>query len=131
MTVTLDFARMMAGPPHPLCAYLDGSREALRVILRPGNAASNAGADQVAIVELALGQLPRDVVESESIVFARRRRWPVRELLDYAREGQINFSVGFDLTAAIRQAIIDRPSAWTLAICQDGKPRTVHAGRLR
>lgn len=111
---------------HPFCAYLDGSREALGAILRPGNAGSNTGADQVAIVELALGQLPREVVESESILLRADGAGSVYELLDYAREGQINFSVGFDLTAEVRQQVIDRPeSAWTLAICQDGKPRTV------
>ena len=111
---------------HPFCAYLDGSREALGAILRPGNAGSNTGADQVAIVELGLGQLPREVVESESILVRADGAGSVHELTDYLREGQINFSVGFDLTAEIRQQVIDRPeSAWMLAICQDGKPRTV------
>ena len=41
---------------HPFCAYLDGSREALGAILRPGYAGSNTGTDQVAIEELGLGQ---------------------------------------------------------------------------
>jgi hypothetical protein len=111
---------------HPFCAYLDGSREALGAILRPGNAGSNTGADQVAIVELALGQLPQEVAESESILMRADGAGSVHELVDYLRAGKINFSVGFDLTAEVRQAIIDRPeSAWALAICQDGKPRTV------
>ena len=109
---------------HPFCAYLDGSREALGAILGPGNAGSNTGADQVAIVELALGQLPREAVESESILMRADGAGSVHELTDYLREGKINFSVGFDLTAEIRQQVIDRPeSAWALAICQDGKPR--------
>jgi len=109
---------------HPFCAYLDGSREALGAILRPGNAGSNTGADQVAILELALGQLPREVVQSESILMRADGAGSVHELLDYAREGQINFSVGFDLTAEIRQQVIDQPDeAWALAICQNGKPR--------
>jgi hypothetical protein len=109
---------------HPFCAYLDGSREALGAILRPGNAGSNTDADQVAIVELALGQLPREVVESESILMRADGAGSVHELVDYLRAGKINFSVGFDLTAEVRQAIIDRPeSVWALAVCQDGKPR--------
>jgi len=109
---------------HPFCAYLDGSREALGAILRPGNAGSNTAADQVAIVELALGQLPREVVESEPILMRADGAGAVHELTDYLREGKMNFSVGFDLTAEVRQAIIDRPeSAWVLAVCQDGKPR--------
>ncbi len=109
---------------HPFCAYLDGSREALGAILRPGNAGSNTGADQVQIVELALGQLPQEVVESESILMRADGAGSVHELVDYLRAGKINFSVGFDLTAEVRQAIIDRPeSAWALAACHDGKPR--------
>lgn len=110
---------------HPFCAYLDGSREALGAILRPGNAGSNTGVDQVAIVELGLGQLPQEVVESESILARADGAGSVHELIDYLRAGKINFSVGFDLTAEVRQATIDRPeSAWALAVCQDGKPRT-------
>jgi Transposase DDE domain group 1 len=111
---------------HPFCAYLDGSREALGAILRPGNAGSNTGADQVAIVELGLGQLPREMIESESILVRADGAGSVHELLDYLREGQMSFSVGFDLTAEIRQQVIDRPDqAWALAVCQDGSPRTV------
>jgi len=93
-------------------------------VLRPGNAGSNTGADQVAIVELALGQLPREVAECEPILMRADGAGSVHELTDYLREGKINFSVGFDLTAEVRQAIIDRPeSAWVLAVCQDGSPR--------
>jgi len=113
---------------HPFCAYLDGSRDALGAILRPGNAGSNTGADQVAIVELGLGQLPREAIESDSILVRADGAGSVHELLDYLREGKMNFSVGFDLTAEIRQQVIDRPDqAWTLAVCQDGSPRTVKA----
>jgi hypothetical protein len=66
------------------------------------------------------------VIQQESILVRADGAGSVHELLDYLREGQMNFSVGFDLTAEIRQAIIDRPeSAWVLAVCQDGKPRVV------
>ena len=64
-------------------------------------------------------------MESESILARADGAGSVHELLDYLRAGKINFSVGFDLTAEVRQATIDRPeSAWELAVCQDGKPRT-------
>jgi DDE family transposase len=109
---------------HPMNAYLDGSREALASILRPGNAGSNTAADQIAVVDLALEQLPRKVVESEAILVRADGAGAVHELVDYLRDGRINFSVGFDLTAGVRQAIIDLPEdAWRLAVCQDGKPR--------
>ena len=47
---------------HPLLAYLDGSREALAGMLRPGNAPAHSAADQIAVLEQALEQLPREVV---------------------------------------------------------------------
>ena len=49
---------------HPLLAYLDETREALAGLLRPGNAGANTAADHIEVVELALEQLPRAVVES-------------------------------------------------------------------
>src|SRR5215217_7898518 len=47
---------------HPLLAYLDESREALAAMLRPGNAGAHGAADQIAVLEQALEQLPREVV---------------------------------------------------------------------
>ena len=44
---------------HPLLAYADETREALAGVLRPGNAGANTAADQIAVVELALEQIPR------------------------------------------------------------------------
>ena len=46
---------------HPMLCYLDESEEALSGLLRPGNAGSNTAADQVAVVDEALGQLPREI----------------------------------------------------------------------
>ena len=39
---------------HPLLAYLDGSREALAGMLRPGNAPAHGADDQIAVLEQAL-----------------------------------------------------------------------------
>src|SRR3954449_5996524 len=47
---------------HPMLAFLDGSREALAATLRPGNAPAHSADDQIAALEQALEQLPRDVV---------------------------------------------------------------------
>jgi Transposase DDE domain group 1 len=55
---------------HPLLGYLDQTHEALAGVLRAGNAGANTAADHVEIVELALEQLPRDVVETAQIVGA-------------------------------------------------------------
>ena len=40
--------------------FADATGEALAGVLRPGNAVANSGADQLAVVELALAQLPED-----------------------------------------------------------------------
>ena len=59
---------------HPLLAYLDESREALAGLLRAGNAGANTAADHVEIVELALEQRPREVVETRPGGAHRQRR---------------------------------------------------------
>jgi hypothetical protein len=43
---------------HPMLCFADHSGEALAGILRPGNATANSGADQLAVVDLAIDQLP-------------------------------------------------------------------------
>ena len=45
---------------HPMFCFSDEG-EALAGMLRPGNAAANSGADQLAVVDLAIAQLPADV----------------------------------------------------------------------
>ena len=109
---------------HPLLAYLDESREALAGLLRPGNAGANTAADHVAVVELALEQLPRDVVESAQIVVRTDSAAATHELTDELRAARINFLMGFDLTQTVRRAILELPeTAWRQAIHQDGAQR--------
>ena len=43
---------------QPLGAYADETREALAMILRPGNAGSNTAADHVTVIDCALAQIP-------------------------------------------------------------------------
>ena len=109
---------------HPLLAYLDESREALAGLLRAGNAGANTAADHVAVVELTLEQLPRDVVESAQIVVRTDSAAATHELTDELRAARINFLMGFDLTQTVRRAILELPeTAWRQAIGQDGAQR--------
>jgi hypothetical protein len=109
---------------HPLLAYLDESREALAGLLRAGNAGANTAADHVHVVELALEQLPRDVVESAQIVVRTDSAAATHELTDELRAARINFLMGFDLTQTVRRAILELPeTAWRQAIRQDGEER--------
>jgi Transposase DDE domain group 1 len=109
---------------HPLLAYLDGSREPLAGMLRPGNAGANTAVDHVEIVDLALEQLPRAVVESAQIVVRTDSAAATHELTDELRAARINFLMGFDLTEPVRGAILALPeSAWRPAVRQDGEDR--------
>ena len=109
---------------HPLLAYLDESHEALAGVLRPGNAGANTASDHVEIVDLALEQLPRAVIETAQIVVRTDSAAATHELTDELRAARINFLMGFDLTEAVREAILElSESAWRPAIRQDGDER--------
>jgi hypothetical protein len=109
---------------HPLLAFLDESREALAGVLRPGNAGANTASDHIEIVDLALEQLPRQVVEHAEIVVRTDSAAATHEFTDELRAARINFLMGFDLTETVREAILGLPeAAWRPAIRQDGEQR--------
>ena len=109
---------------HPMLAYLDGSEEALAGRLRPGNAGANTAADKIAVLDAALAQLPKRVAAREAILVRADSAGATHELVDFCRDGRLRFSVGFDLTEPIRDAILALgDDAWMPAICQDGVPR--------
>jgi hypothetical protein len=109
---------------HPMLAYFDESSEAAAALLRPGNAGANTAADQIEVAEAALEQIPTDRIESIEVLLRVDSAGATHELLDWAREGRIGFTVGFDLTEAVREAIIQIPDErWVSALTQDGEPR--------
>ncbi|MCA1700514.1 MAG: IS1380 family transposase [Actinobacteria bacterium] len=109
---------------HPLLAYFDESSEAAAGMLRPGNAGANTAADQIAVAEEALEQIPASRVESIELLLRVDSAGATHELLEWAREGAIRFSVGFDLTEPVREAILSLPEdAWRPALDQDGSER--------
>lgn len=114
---------------HPMLAFLDRpgdpcGGEPLAGLLRPGNAGANTVADQIEIAEEALEQLPADLAADAEIVLRFDSAGATHGLLDWAREGRIRFSVGFDLTEPVRKAIARIPDQrWTPALNQDGSPR--------
>ena len=114
---------------HPMLAFLDRpgdpcGGEPLAGLLRPGNAGANTVADQIEVAEEALEQLPSDVAADSEIVLRFDSAGATHGLLDWAREGRIRFSVGFDLTEPVREAIARIPDRrWASALNQDGSPR--------
>ena len=109
---------------HPMLCYLDESEEALSGLLRPGNAGSNTAADQVAVVDEALGQLPRELAEEAELLVRADSAGLTHELLDFLHDANIRFSVGVDMTEDVRQAVLAiRERDWAPAISADGEER--------
>jgi hypothetical protein len=109
---------------HPLQVYLDETREALGGLLRAGNAGSNTAADHQTVLDLALAQVPAPYIEGLEILVRADSAGATHGLVDYCREGNLRFSVGYELTESVRAAILQIPEdAWVPALDQDGSVR--------
>jgi Transposase DDE domain group 1 len=109
---------------HPLHAYANETQEALGALLRPGNAGANTAEDHKLVLDRALEQIPGKHIEKIEILVRADRAGATHELADYCREGGMRFSFGYDLTDAVRQAILEIPEdAWVPALDQDGTKR--------
>src|ERR1035441_9234005 len=109
---------------HPLQVYADETREALGALLRPGNAGSNTAADHVTVLDRALAQIPTEYLESLEILVRADSAGATHGLVDYCREGNMRFSVGYELTEPVREAILQiLEDAWVPALDQDGSER--------
>jgi DDE family transposase len=108
---------------HPLTCYLDESGEALAAELRPGNAGANTAGDHLDVLLQALDQLP-ERAWGMPILARTDSGGATHEFVDELRRLQIRFSIGFDLTAPVRDAILATPEdAWVPAITQAGEKR--------
>jgi hypothetical protein len=109
---------------HPMLAYAEETGEALAGELRPGNAGANTAADQIAVAEQAIEQIPAAHIEGIDLLLRVDSAGASHELLDYCRDARIRYSVGYDLTETVRAAILEIPdSAWACALDQDGTER--------
>jgi len=98
-------------------------REVLGGILRPGNAGANNAEDHLALLDLALEQLPQSALDDE-ILARSDSAGASHDLADACRETGIRFSFGYPLTDPVRQALESlEESAWRPAVDQDGQPR--------
>jgi hypothetical protein len=109
---------------HPLQAYCDETREAFGGLLRAGNAGSNTAADHIAVIDLALAQIPAEHVASVEILVRADSAGATHGTADHCHEGNLRFSFGYDLTEPVRQAILQIPDdAWVAALDQNGTER--------
>ena len=108
----------------PLQAYADETREALGGLLRPGNAGANTAADHITVLDRALEQIPTEYIEQIEILVRADSAGATHGLVDYCREANLRFSVGYELTESVRAAILTIPGdAWAPALDQDGSQR--------
>ena len=106
-----------AGVPRRVCGAVGRDAQA-------GQRRRDTACDQIAVAGAALEQLPRGTVEEADILLRADSAGATHELLDWARAGRIRFSVGFDITEPVRQAILSLPeSAFRAAVGQDGDDR--------
>jgi hypothetical protein len=108
----------------PLQAYLDETREALAGLLRPGNAGANTASDHQTVIDLALEQIPPRYIETIEILVRADSAGATHGLVDYCREADLRFSVGYELTEPVRRAILQIPEhAWVPALARDRTAR--------
>jgi Transposase DDE domain group 1 len=76
------------------------------------------------VIDRALAQIPAGYIETLEILVRADSAGATHGLVDYCREGNIRFSVGYELTEPVRAAILQIPEdAWVLALDQDGSER--------
>jgi len=110
---------------HPMLAYCDETRESMGGMLRPGNAGANTAADQITVAEAALEQIPCEHIETIGVLLRVDSAGASHELLKWAHQANIRFSVGYDLTESVRAAVLEIPDGdWACAVDQDGTQRT-------
>ena len=125
---------------HPMFCFADHSGEALAGILRSGNATSNSGADQLAVVDAAIASLPESrraghnagddpALVVHPMVVRADSAGAVQAFVAGLVARNIEFSVYGRVNATLSAAIAAVPeSAWRKAIRADGSER--HTGEV-
>lgn len=111
---------------HPMLAFVDhgagGTGEPLAAMLRPGRANANTAADQIAVLDAALTQLPermrtRVMLRGDSGAGVQPLLWHVHRL-------GLSYSVGMTARQPVQDALAAAPKqAWRAALDADGRRR--------
>jgi hypothetical protein len=111
---------------HPMLAFVDhdagGTGEPLAAMLRPGNANANDAADQIAVLDAALAQLPEP---ARSRVLVRGDTGSgVQAFVHHVQDLGLEYSVGVYGRQPVLDALEALPKqAWKKALDADGQPR--------
>jgi hypothetical protein len=111
---------------QPIAAFADrgsaGTGEALAMLLRKGNAGSNAAADHIHVARLALAQLPSN--RHRQVLIRTDSGGGTHEFLAWVAARRLKYSIGFNLTDDICAAILQVPErGWQQAYDADRQPR--------
>jgi Transposase DDE domain group 1 len=114
---------------HPFVVSLDETKEALVGMLRTGGAGANNAADHVALLGQALAQLPvkckaEDPEGGVDILVRADSAGATHGFVNAVVAKHMEFSIGFDVTAAVRLAILEVPKdSWVEPMRQNMEPR--------
>ena len=111
---------------HPLCSFIDhgpdGTGEAAVLHLRKGNAGSNTAADHLTVARAALQQIPSHL--HKQVLIRADSGGGTHEFLTWIASRRLKYSIGFNLTEEICEAILELPEEmWEVAYDADGQVR--------
>lgn len=111
---------------HPMMAFVDhgpgGSGEPLAALLRPGRANASDAADQIAVLDAALAQLPDGL--RRRVLVRGDTGSGVKEFLWHIHHLGLSYSVGVYGRQPVLDALAALPrQAWRAALDADGHPR--------
>jgi hypothetical protein len=111
---------------HPMLAFVDhgdgGTGEPLVGMLRPGRANANTAADQIAVLDAALAQLPQAL--RDRVLVRGDSGSGVQPLLWHITNLGLAYSVGFSARQPVQDALAALPKqAWRAARDADGQRR--------
>ena len=108
---------------NPLLCFEASTGDPMSGVLRPGNAGANHAWDHIEVLCLALEQVP-ERVDRRGVLVRCDSAGATHRLTDTIVDLEMCFSVGFDLTERVREAILRLPeSAWRSALSADGEIR--------
>lgn len=111
---------------HPMLAFVDhgagGTGEPLAALLRPGKANANDAADQIAVLDAALAQLPEQ--HRRNVLVRGDSGSGVKEFVHHIQSLGLQYSVGLYGRQPVLDALQALPrQAWKKALDADGEPR--------
>jgi hypothetical protein len=111
---------------HPIFGFVDhgrdGTGEPLAGLLREGRAGANTAADQIAVLDAALAQLPADV--RDRVLVRGDTASGVHDFVDHVAALKLEFSVGVYAQGVFAETVLALPEqCWKPAVDVDGDPR--------